>query len=135
MTPEAPVRGKSSRRIRGAPRPCHPPSVPRSARMALGGRGVSRAGSTRSYGETMSDAEKPQTPPTPAEQGPGKADRIQLMRDKAAVRVTPNAGRVPSLQKEQSYGFGKKVDAFDADLEQQLEEAMGGFSDKDLFAE
>jgi small subunit ribosomal protein S1 len=83
----------------------------------------------------MSDAEKPETPPTPAEPAPGKADRIQLMRDKAAGRATPNAGRVPSLQKEQSYGFGKKVDAFDADLEQQLEEAMGGFSDKDLFAE
>jgi small subunit ribosomal protein S1 len=57
------------------------------------------------------------------------------MRDKAAARPGANAGRVPSLQQEQSYGFGKKVGAFDADLEQQLEEAMGGFSDKDLFAE
>jgi small subunit ribosomal protein S1 len=87
----------------------------------------------------MSEAEKPETPPTPpapTEAPPPKAaDRIQLMRDKAAARPGANAGRVPSLQQEQSYGFGKKVGAFDADLEQQLEEAMGGFSDKDLFAE
>jgi small subunit ribosomal protein S1 len=86
----------------------------------------------------MSDAEKPETPPDPkpkTEANPRAADRIQLMRDKAAGRPSPNAGRVPSLQKEQSYGFGQKIQAFDDDLERQLEEAMGGFSDKDLFAE
>jgi ribosomal protein S1 len=86
----------------------------------------------------MSDAEKPETPPSlepGPEATPPKPDRIQLMRDKAARRPVSNPGRVPSLQKEQSYGFGQKVDAFDDDLERQLEEAMGGFSDKDLFAE
>jgi small subunit ribosomal protein S1 len=86
----------------------------------------------------MSDAEKPESQPSPQpepEKAPPKADRVQLMRDKAAGRGSANAGRVPSLQKEQSYGYGAKVDAFDDDIERQLEEAMGGFSDKDLFAE
>jgi predicted RNA-binding protein with RPS1 domain len=87
-------------------------------------------------GRSMSDAENPESKPEPAPDAPRpKTDRIQLMRDKASSRPAANAGRVPSLQKEQSYGFGNKVDAFDADIEQQLEEAMGGFSDKDLFAE
>jgi ribosomal protein S1 len=86
----------------------------------------------------MSDAEKPQTPPSPQpepEKEPSRADRVQLMRDKAAKYGTAHAGRVPSLEPEQSYGFGSKVGAFDADLEAQLAEAMGSFSDKDLFAE
>jgi small subunit ribosomal protein S1 len=86
----------------------------------------------------MSDAEKPETPPPPPQEAaptPAKPDRIQLMREKTSARPKENPGRVPSLQKEQTYGFGKKVDAFDDDLERELEEAMGGFSDKDLFAE
>ena len=86
----------------------------------------------------MSEAEKPEIPPTPVPQPeakPAKPDRIQLMRDKAAARPAVNPGKVPSLQQEQSYGFGGKIGAFDADLERQLEEAMGEFSDKDLFAE
>ncbi len=60
----------------------------------------------------MSDAEKPETPPPPPPEdasAPEKPDRIQLMRDKAAARPKANAGRVPSLQKDQTYGFGKRV--------------------------
>jgi len=42
---------------------------------------------------------------------------------------------VPTLEHEQSYGFGKKIDAFDDEMERQLQEAMGGLSDKDLYGE
>lgn len=109
-----------------------------SARMYVAGRRTCRAGPDAEEGVPMSDPEKPETPPKPpqeAEPAPAKPDRIQLMRDKAAGKVRAPVGRVPSLQKEQIYGFGKKVDAFDDDLERQLEEAMGDFSDKDLFAD
>src|SRR5207248_2577189 len=44
-------------------------------------------------------------------------------------------GPVPSLEKEQTYGFGKKIDEFDADMERELQEAMAGVNDKDLYAE
>src|SRR5262249_23054834 len=54
-----------------------------------------------------------------------------LPREKPPQRT----GRVPSLQHEQSYGFGKKIDAFDEEMERQLQEAMSGMSDKDLYGE
>src|SRR5205823_8160786 len=41
----------------------------------------------------------------------------------------------PSLEQEQSYGFGKKIDVFEDDVERELQEAMGGLSDKDLYGE
>jgi small subunit ribosomal protein S1 len=87
----------------------------------------------------MSEPEKPENTAgaegsTPEEARP-KSDRIQLMRDKAAARPPTNANRVPSLHNEQSYGFGKKIDAFDAEMERELEEAMGGLSAVDLLAE
>jgi small subunit ribosomal protein S1 len=69
------------------------------------------------------------TPPAsqPPPQAPAdKPNRVNLMRDKKP-RGTVNAGRVPSLEHEQSYGFGKKIDAFDAEMEQELQEAMSGF--------
>jgi ribosomal protein S1 len=76
----------------------------------------------------MSDTEKPTEPnPTPAEQ-PSAA--------KPPREKPPRlAGKVPSLQQEQSYGFGKKIDAFDEEMERQLQEAMSGMSDKDLYGE
>src|SRR6516162_10082159 len=90
----------------------------------------------------MSDQEKPDptptTPPTeqpPAATEPAKPDRIGLLREKAASRTPEKVGKVPSLEREQSYGFGKKIDAFDADMERELEEAMSGFSGQELLAE
>ncbi len=44
-------------------------------------------------------------------------------------------GKVRSLEHEQAYGFGKKIDSFDEDMERQLREAMSGMSDKDLYGE
>src|SRR5215469_6345614 len=77
---------------------------------------------------TMSDTEKPteQTPP-PAEQQP----TAKPPREKPPQP----SGKVPSLQHEQAYGFGKKIDAFDEEMERQLQEAMSGMSDKDLYGE
>jgi small subunit ribosomal protein S1 len=92
----------------------------------------------------MSDADKPaqppapQGPPPPAEPAadrPERPDRIELLREKAARKPAAPQGKVPSLQKEQTYGFGRKVDEFDADMERELQEAMGGLSEKDLYAE
>src|SRR5262249_8532382 len=76
----------------------------------------------------MSDSEKP-TEPTPpaAEQQPA----AKLPREKPPQRME----KVPSLQHEQAYGFGKKIDAFDEEIERQLQEAMSGMSDKDLYGE
>jgi ribosomal protein S1 len=76
----------------------------------------------------MSDTEKP-TEPTPpsAEQQPA----TKPPREKPPSRMD----KVPSLQHEQAYGFGKKIDAFDEEMERQLQEAMSGMSDKDLYGE
>jgi small subunit ribosomal protein S1 len=74
-------------------------------------------------GAMMSDTDKPTEPTTP----PAKPPREKPPQ--------PSAGRVPSLQHEQSYGFGKRIDAFDEDMERQLQEAMSGMSDKDLYGE
>jgi ribosomal protein S1 len=77
----------------------------------------------------MSDTEKPTepTPPPPSEQQPA----AKPPREKPPQP----AGKVPSLQHEQSYGFGKKIDAFDEEMERQLQEAMSGMSDKDLYGD
>jgi small subunit ribosomal protein S1 len=77
----------------------------------------------------MSDTDKPTEPTTPpAEPRPAPA---KPPREKPPQ----TAGRVPSLQHEQSYGFGKRIDAFDEEMERQLQEAMSGMSDKDLYGE
>jgi ribosomal protein S1 len=76
----------------------------------------------------MSDTEKPteQTPPPAEEQLTVKPPRERLPRQ---------IGKVPSLQQEQAYGFRHKIDAFDEEMERQLQEAMSGLSDKDLYGE
>ena len=88
----------------------------------------------------MSDTEKPLQPtPPPAEPAAPGAD--QPTADQAAANKPPRekpprqSGRVPSLEQEQSYGFGKRIDAFDEEMERQLQEAMSGMSDKDIYGE
>ncbi len=76
----------------------------------------------------MSDTEKPtESTPPPAEQHPA----AKPPREKPPQ----HAGKVPSLQHEQAYGFGKKIDAFDEEMERQLQEAMSGMSEKDIYGE
>jgi small subunit ribosomal protein S1 len=84
----------------------------------------------------MSEPEKPDTPP-PQPPAPtlGSPDRVQLQREKTAARLAKKGARVPSLEKEQTYGFGKQAEAFDADLEKELQEAMGGLSEKEMYGE
>jgi small subunit ribosomal protein S1 len=88
----------------------------------------------------MSEPEKPDVPPAqpsaaPPEPPPtlGSPDRVQLQREKTAARLAKKGARVPSLEKEQTYGFGKQAEAFDADLEKELQEAMGGLSEKEMY--
>jgi small subunit ribosomal protein S1 len=56
------------------------------------------------------------------------------MRDRAG-RDTGNAGRVPSLEHDQPFGPGKRIGGFDEDVERELQEAMGGLSDKELYGD
>jgi ribosomal protein S1 len=83
----------------------------------------------------MSDEIPPVPPapePAPSEDITRRPDRVQLLRDKQQPRPPEKQGPVPSLQKDMSYGSGRKVDAFDADMERELQEAMTGFAGKDL---
>jgi len=91
----------------------------------------------------MSDADKPTPPPPPPSGGPSpdaaappaaKPPRPERPARDRPSRF-PGPARVPSLEQEQTYGFGKKIDAFDDEMEKQLQEAMGGLSDKDLYGE
>jgi small subunit ribosomal protein S1 len=82
----------------------------------------------------MSDSDSPATPPTPPPRPEGQLrphERLRLKQEKP-----PRTGeKVPSLEKEQTYGFGQKIDAFDADMERELQEAMGGMSEKELYGD
>ncbi len=90
----------------------------------------------------MSEQDKPadapvsQIPvPPPEEPLVGrKPDRIALLREKAS-KPREKVGPVPSVEHEQTYGYGKKIDAFDEEMEKELQEAMGGASDKELYGE
>jgi small subunit ribosomal protein S1 len=93
----------------------------------------------------MSDTEKtndPATPPAPETPTPDapaaeerKPDRVHLLREKATQRQKVATPKPPSLQHEVTYGFGKKIDAFDEEMERQLQEAMGGQSAETLLGE
>ena len=82
-------------------------------------------------------AAAPGTPPAPAPEEPQigrKADRVSLLREKAS-KSREKVGPVPSVEYEQTYSFGNKVDTAedDDDIEKELQEAMGGASDKELY--
>lgn len=84
----------------------------------------------------MSEQEKPPPEGQPAAK-PTPLERFKLEGQRPQKPIT---GKVPSLEREDmTYGFGTKPAAFDADLEAQLErelnEAMGGSGMKELFGE
>ncbi len=91
----------------------------------------------------MSEAEKkpeaPQTPPAPASNPPPPAEaglqRTRPPREKPPRYAVGGSQQPKSLEHEQTYGFGKKIDAFDDEMEKQLQEAMGGLSDKELYGD
>jgi small subunit ribosomal protein S1 len=76
----------------------------------------------------MSEAEKQEVPQTPPE-------RPKPPREKPQRYAVGGSQQPRSLEHEQTYGFGKKIDAFDEELEKQLQEAMGGLSDKELYGD
>ncbi len=79
----------------------------------------------------MSDTEQPAVPATP----PEPPQREKPPREKPQRFQVGGSQKPPSLEHEQTYGFGNKIDAFDDDMERQLQEAMGGLSDKDLYGD
>jgi small subunit ribosomal protein S1 len=100
----------------------------------------------------MTEPDKPAEAPTPPTAEPAneatlptqlpdepqvgrKPDRVSLLREKAARPREKKVGPVPSVEHEQTYGFGKKIDEFDEEMEKELQEAMGGASDKELYGE
>ncbi|HVS36465.1 MAG TPA: S1 RNA-binding domain-containing protein [Gemmataceae bacterium] len=56
-------------------------------------------------------------------------------REKPQRYAVGGSQQPKSLEHEQTYGFGKHIDAFDDEMEKQLQEAMGGLSDKELYGE
>ena len=83
----------------------------------------------------------PVAPPAPVPEEPligRKPDRVALLRERAtekAIKPIEKVGPVKSLEHEQSYGYGKKIDAFDEEMEKELQEAMGGLEGKALYGE
>ena len=61
---------------------------------------------------------------------PGLCFRLRAkLRDNEAARREPvKAPRPQSMQPEVTYYSDKKIDAFDEEMERQLQEAMGGMS-------
>jgi small subunit ribosomal protein S1 len=66
----------------------------------------------------MSDTDKPPIPP----------------EDKPAGLPEPSLGAPPPLSTDQGFG-GPRIKDWDKDIEREVEEAMGGFSSKDLLGE
>src|SRR5438874_597178 len=87
----------------------------------------------------MSDTEKPADPapaPSPAPEAqppvppaPARPERPERRPQQARGSVAP----VPSL--EQSFGAGPRLRDLDKEIEGELEAAMSGLSDKDMYGE
>jgi small subunit ribosomal protein S1 len=102
--------------------------------------------------KAMSDAEKPaetgepqSSPAKPAEaepQGPAATyrrawqERSQApLKGKPQKRLEPKPAPPPQLPVERGYGEGPKLRDLDAAIEQELNDALGGFNDKDVYGE
>jgi small subunit ribosomal protein S1 len=71
----------------------------------------------------MSDTDKPEiSSPAPSP-------------EESAPPPQPKLGPPPTLEPEQVYGSGPRLKELDAAIERELEEALGGFSDKELYGE
>jgi ribosomal protein S1 len=71
----------------------------------------------------MSDTEKPQIP--------SEAPPVE----ESAPRPQPKLGPPPTLEPEQVYGAGPRLRELDAEIERELQEALGGFNDKEIYGE
>jgi small subunit ribosomal protein S1 len=81
----------------------------------------------------MSDSDDKPVPGSETPADPNKDVRLDRFLRKGRQRT--NTGGVPSLEQEQTYGYGEQEDSFEADLERQMEEALAGFEGKDLLGE
>jgi small subunit ribosomal protein S1 len=71
----------------------------------------------------MSDTPDPQNPPIPP------------AAEKPAALPEPAPGKPPALQTDHGFGSGPRLKDLDKDIERELEEAMGGLSEKELLGE
>src|SRR6266404_5202538 len=74
-------------------------------------------------GMNMNDSEKPETP------------SAAPLAEEAAPRPQPKLGPPPALEPEQVSGPGPRLKELDAAIERELQEAMSGLSDKELYGE
>jgi ribosomal protein S1 len=99
-------------------------------------------------GKVMSEADQPPaspTPPAPQEQPKPEAGprperprfgpRPQRGRREGQERRESQAAKPPSLEDDQRYAGRVSVKEFDAQIEQELEEAMSGMSAQDIYGE
>ncbi len=94
----------------------------------------------------MSEAEQPTVPAqggqAPAEPTADRQDKIDLLRQaqradpiEAVPPPQPKLAPPPSLEAEHLFGSGPRLRDLDAEIERELQEALGGLSDKELYAE
>ncbi len=84
----------------------------------------------------MSDADKTQGAPA----GPSVVRKIQLPPPEPAAPdqgapPQPKLGPPPNLTDDDYHGAGPRLRELDSQIERELQEAMGGLSDKDLYGE
>ncbi|HLN28476.1 MAG TPA: S1 RNA-binding domain-containing protein [Gemmataceae bacterium] len=85
--------------------------------------------------EAMSDTEKPQESPAPSVQERTQALRLRMETRAEAAMQQPKLEPPPNLTDEQVLGAGPRLRDLDAQIERELQEAMGGISDKELYGE
>jgi small subunit ribosomal protein S1 len=94
----------------------------------------------------MSDTDKPEPPAAQPAEGPPPAPaqperpppfgKVRFRKEPEPGKLPePAPGPLPELQPEEAYGPGPRLRDLDASIEDELAEAMGGFSDKDLYGE
>jgi small subunit ribosomal protein S1 len=80
----------------------------------------------------MNEPEKPQAPDsTPKQSGPGESGNPILEKSGSESQT----GAVRNLSNEEIFGAGPRLRDLDAQIERELEEAMSGLSEKELYGE
>jgi small subunit ribosomal protein S1 len=80
----------------------------------------------------MSEPDKPEATPTPEPTPPAPEPAPERERFR---RPAPRAGRPPALAPEQVFGSSTRIPDLNAEIEQELQEIMGGASDQEIYGE
>src|SRR6516225_11194416 len=108
-----------------------PPSPRRQTRFPQ----CPRQGVARRQIDALDSIGEPRPPARSARWVRGQFPMSDLEKQRDVSSVPPaNLGKVPSLDHEQTYGGGRFKD-LDAEIERELQEAMGGMSDTDMYGE